>query len=63
MSATSSPMVSDRQVVATPMRAGWYWLATLSRARTRLSLPPNTAAISSKLLEAMSTGSRKWLMR
>jgi hypothetical protein len=55
-------MVSVRQVVATPMTAGAYFRMTLSRPFLRLGPPPNTACFSPRAEEAMSMGSRKWLM-
>ncbi len=55
---TSSPMVSVRQVVATPMTRGSYLRMTLSRPFLRFGPPPYTAFFSPKAEEAMSTGSR-----
>jgi hypothetical protein len=52
-------MVSARQVVATPIRAGRYSLARLAKARRRLPRPPKTADSSVKLELAASKGSRK----
>lgn len=63
MAGTLSPMVSVRQVVAMPTALAWYLLMTLTRPCFRLGPPPNTASPSPRALEAMSTGSRKWLIR
>ncbi len=60
--ATSSPMVSARQVVAMPIRLGAYCRTTFSRPVRRFSRPPKMAVSSLKFEEAMSSGSRKWLI-
>ena len=60
--ATSSPMVSLRHVVAIPIISGLYCFRILSRARFRLTPPPNMAVSSEKFVEAISTGSLKWLI-
>ena len=59
---TFSPIVSARQVVATPITPGWYWRVTLARPARRLSRPPKMVAFSEKFDEAMSIGSLKWLI-
>jgi hypothetical protein len=55
-------MVSARQVEVTPMAAGLYERVILSRAVKRFSRPPKIAVDSVKFDEAISMGSRKWLI-
>ncbi len=59
----SSPMVSVRHVVAAPMSCGWYWRVMFSAPSEKFLLPPKIALSSWKFDDAMSIGSRKWLMR
>ena len=55
-------MVSVRQVVATPTTVAPYLDMTFKHALLRFGPPPNTACFSPSAEEAMSMGSRKWLM-
>ena len=63
MPSVSSPMVSARQVVQTPITSGAYWRTMFLMAAARLLWPPKMVADSSKDVEPTSMGSRKWLMR
>jgi hypothetical protein len=48
--------------VQTPIAAGLYCRMMLSSAVPKWAAPPNTVESSLMLLEAISMGSRKWLM-
>ena len=55
-------MVSVRKVVATPTTAGPYLRITFRMPFFRFGPPPYTACFSPSEDEAMSMGSRKWLI-